>query len=279
MLAAPNEKSDFEEHERLGLYLGYCRSKRILLQTLMTDTKKRLQRSEYDACAKVSGQICRTHRRLHRLVAQPFSLLDLHSVFVAGFTMVYCVWVDPTLYDADLAADFGACSTVLYAIAEGWASAKKYRDAFEAVAEITEVFASSYTTRQARIEQLNDVQHERPVLPFDGERIAKVDDYNSSNSDSREAIPSCGGGGNGLPTPWSGDWNQETLIRDGLDVPLDVWQAMNDFECAQALDSTYQTMDFPGIEGLLADEGLGWFSGSTGGIDRTGQQQWDAAAK
>ena len=91
--------------------------------------------SDYSACADSSGQICQMYKRLHRLSSVPFTLRDLHAVFVAGFTLIYSICAKPSLYDAQRADDIGACSTVLYVITEQWPSARRYRDAFETVVE------------------------------------------------------------------------------------------------------------------------------------------------
>jgi len=205
----------------------------------MTDTRKRLQRSEFQACVKASGQICRIYKRLHRLISIPFSLLDLHSVFVAGFTMIYCVWLDSTLYDADLASDFGTCSTVLYVMAEQWTSATKYRDAFENIAERTMEYATSSSTRQSS---------------------------NKANSNKATSNGSSGAmhpqGHNIMLIPQAEYWNPNTTYCNEPSETLDVWQMMNDFAGCQN-DADNQLTELPGIEELLVDEGLGWFSGYT----------------
>jgi len=91
--------------------------------------------SDYIACAEASGQICQLYRRLHRLSPIPVSLWDLHAVFVAGFTLIYCICTCPFIYTVKHAANVGARSTILYVIDKQWSSAKKYRDSPEVVAE------------------------------------------------------------------------------------------------------------------------------------------------
>ena len=127
------------EREKAELELEYHKARRSLLQPLLTETSSHFRSSQehYTACAESSGQICQLYRRLHRLAALPFTLRDLHAVFVAGFTLIHCICAKPALYDAHCASHLGACSTVLYVISEQWPSARKYRDAFEVVAERT----------------------------------------------------------------------------------------------------------------------------------------------
>ncbi|KAF4343147.1 transcription activator acu-15 [Fusarium beomiforme] len=125
------------EIEKNELLLEYHKARRSLLQPLMTENCHNypFETADYAACAESSGQICRLYRRLHRLSPIPFSLRDLHAVFLAGFTLIYCIRVCPSIYSVERIGDVGACSTVLYVITEQWSSAKKYRDAFETIAE------------------------------------------------------------------------------------------------------------------------------------------------
>ncbi|KAI1619410.1 fungal-specific transcription factor domain-containing protein [Exophiala viscosa] len=126
-----------DHYSKTELLLEYNKARRSLLQPLMTEGQGHYTFGppEYAACVDASGQICQLYRRLHRLSPVPFTLRDLHAVFVAGFTLIYCICNRPSLYDAHRAADIGACSTVLYVISEQWTSARKYRDAFEMVVE------------------------------------------------------------------------------------------------------------------------------------------------
>ncbi|SCN76727.1 related to transcription activator protein acu-15 [Fusarium fujikuroi] len=125
------------EMEKNELLLEYHKARRSLLQPLMTENCHScpFEIADYAACAESSGQICRLYRRLHRLSPVPFSLRDLHAVFLSGFTLLYCIRACPSIYSVERVGDVGACSTVLYVITEQWSSAKKYRDAFETIAE------------------------------------------------------------------------------------------------------------------------------------------------
>jgi hypothetical protein len=123
--------------DKAELLLEYHKARRSLLQPLLTDGGSQYSPTlaDYSACADASGQICRHYRLLHRLSAMPFTLRDLHAVLIAGFTWLHCIAARPILYNAHNASAIGACSTVLYLIAEQWSGAKKYRDTFEIVAD------------------------------------------------------------------------------------------------------------------------------------------------
>lgn len=123
--------------DKAELLLEYHKARRSLMQPLLTDggSKYSPTLADYSACVDASGQICQQYRLLHRLSALPFTLRDLHAVLIAGFTWLHCIAARPVLYNAYNAGKIGACSTVLYLIAEQWSGAKTYRDTFEIVAE------------------------------------------------------------------------------------------------------------------------------------------------
>jgi hypothetical protein len=239
----PISKPALPEGQRISLLLSYHRARRLLLQTILTDVPLTDQTFPFASFARSSGEVCQLNRRLHRLKPVPFTLLDLHSVFVAGFSMIYCVWNDPQLYDTEMASDFGACSTVLYLIAEQWGvGAKKYRDAFELVAEKTAEYVTS-ARRSRELGQQRGFSAGQQSQPGDitstNESILGDGFQNQSNGYDME-----GNGGEG----WAND-------------SFDVWQTLN--QCLQTSDGSIQgdAIDFTGIEEFLVEEGLGWFNG------------------
>jgi hypothetical protein len=85
-------------------------------------------------CVEACGGVCETYKRLHQKISVGFSLMALHSVFLAGLTLLYCTWLAPKeVFSIGTSNSMNACSIVLYIIAERWPSAKKYRDVFEEV--------------------------------------------------------------------------------------------------------------------------------------------------
>lgn len=147
----PSHHSPSTLTQQTELLLEFHKARRSLLQPLMTEGRPLdndgQSAVDYAAVADASGQICQSYRRLHRLAPVPFSLRDLHAIFVAGFTLIYAICSAPALYTeagSTCARDLGACSTLLYVITEQWASAKKYRDAFEVVAEKMEASVARY---------------------------------------------------------------------------------------------------------------------------------------
>lgn len=57
----------------------------------------------------------------------------LHSCFVAGLTLVYCLWRDRALFSYDALEAARACSQSLTIFGEKWPGAVKYRDIFDAL--------------------------------------------------------------------------------------------------------------------------------------------------
>jgi hypothetical protein len=234
----PMSRPALSETQRLALLLNYHRARRMLLQTILTDVHLPDQSFPYASFAKSSGEVCQLNRRLHRLKPVPFTLLDLHSVFVAGFSMIYCAWNDPQLYDTEMAADFGACSTVLYLIADQWGpGAKRYRDAFELVAEKTAEHVSNMRRARESGQQQNDPLD--PQAHAGGIRMAPPGQIAHGIQAQSNSYVSERNGAEG----WAND-------------NIDVWQRLT--QCVQPHECTDEcdTLDFTGIEAFLAEEVL-----------------------
>lgn len=78
--------------------------------------------------------------------------MALHSVFLAGLTLIYCIWISPKeVFGIKTSNDVNACSIVLYIITERWPGAKKYRDVFESVKQtvLESIEANGYEERRA----------------------------------------------------------------------------------------------------------------------------------
>jgi hypothetical protein len=240
----PQSQPRMAESQRLTLLLNYHRARRLILQSVLTDIDRPNHDFPFASFAKSSGEVCQLNRRLHRLKPVPFTLLDLHSIFVAGLSMIYCVWKDPKLYDAEMAADLGACSTVLYLIAEQWgAGAKKYRDAFELGAERTAEYAQSIIQSPGndRIQQQTFLGHETQVT------------NSAYHGTSDNGIPNQG---NAYHTEMNanGGWTNDNF---------DVWQMIT--QAVQTNDTRIErdVLDFAGIEEFMADEAMWWFNESS----------------
>ncbi|CAK7238387.1 hypothetical protein SEUCBS140593_010634 [Sporothrix eucalyptigena] len=126
--------SDFSspsnEDERYMVY--YYASVRLLLYPQVS--RPQVQARYLTKCAEACGGVCRTYKHLHQHMTVGYSLMGLQSVFMAGLTLIYCTWVDPTLiFNNTTSNDIYACSIVLFVITERWPGARKYRDAFDII--------------------------------------------------------------------------------------------------------------------------------------------------
>ncbi|OCT48918.1 putative C6 transcription factor [Cladophialophora carrionii] len=241
----PASRLPLPEAQRLVLLLNYHRARRMLLQTMLTEVKLPNRAFPFSSFARSSGEVCQLNRRLHRLGSVPFTLLDLHSVFVAGFSMIYCAWSDPGLYDAEMAADLGACSTVLYLVAEQWgAGAKKYRDAFELImGKTAEYIPSLRRSHESSQPPPVSVHFQSPLRA-----PVAVDDTVL---------------GAGLPQPTAPYDVERRRIEGWTKDSIDVWQMMSEFAESQDGDLECDPVNFQEIEAFLEEEGLGWFNGGT----------------
>jgi hypothetical protein len=85
-------------------------------------------------CAQACAGVCQTYKKLHQEVPVGFSVMALHSIFIAGLTLLYCIWAAPNeVFGISTSNGLDACSIVLYVIAERWVGARKFRDVFDVI--------------------------------------------------------------------------------------------------------------------------------------------------
>ncbi|KAI5195832.1 hypothetical protein AUEXF2481DRAFT_4886 [Aureobasidium subglaciale EXF-2481] len=218
--------------DRAELMLEFHKARRSLLQPLLTESGSFYTPTvaDFAACADASGQICQLYRQLHRISALPFTLRDLHAVFIAGFTSIYCMATKPALYTARRASEIGACSTVLYVITEQWSSASRYRDAFEAVAErLVELVSRSENTETRNARDSYEIVHDSALAQIETRSIRRD---------------------NGLPP--NDVQPQETVQTSSTFCDGNIGGDLSLFDSNTGYDE---------VRELLLNEGLDWFSG------------------
>ncbi|OHF04186.1 fungal specific transcription factor domain-containing protein [Colletotrichum orchidophilum] len=99
----------------------------VLLPTLDTADSKFLTTARSAAC------VCTAYKRLNQQKTLSYTMLALHSCFIAGLTLVYCLWRDRTLFSYDTLEATRACSQSLTIFGEKFHGAVKYRDIFDAL--------------------------------------------------------------------------------------------------------------------------------------------------
>lgn len=84
-------------------------------------------------CARSAACVCNAYKRLSQNRTLTYTMISLHSCFVAGLTLVYCIWRDRSLFSYDALEATQACSQILTIFGEKWPGAVKYRDIFDAL--------------------------------------------------------------------------------------------------------------------------------------------------
>lgn len=62
-------------------------------------------------------------------------MISLHSCFVAGLTLIYCIWRDRKLFSYEVVEATQSCSQILTIFGEKWPGAVKYRDIFDELSQ------------------------------------------------------------------------------------------------------------------------------------------------
>lgn len=142
------------ENETLKLY--YYRSVRLLLQPYLEflEPQDRL----FKECQAAAGQICQLYKIFHQKTVFGHSTPAVHTVFVAGVTLIYCMWLtrnwdderrrnlgDESKHTRPLVSallfstmdDLRACSVCLYVMAERSKFAIIFRDTFDQLMNAT----------------------------------------------------------------------------------------------------------------------------------------------
>ncbi|GKT43564.1 positive regulator of purine utilization [Colletotrichum spaethianum] len=83
--------------------------------------------------ARSAACVCTAYKRLNQQKTLSYTMTALHSCFIAGLTLVYCLWRDRSLFSYDALEATRACSQSLTIFGEKWPGAVKYRDIFDAL--------------------------------------------------------------------------------------------------------------------------------------------------
>ncbi|KAI1879322.1 hypothetical protein JX265_002276 [Neoarthrinium moseri] len=190
----------------------------VILSPELSDTKFLRK------CAEACGGVCRTYKKLHQSVPVGFSVMALHSIFLAGLTLIYCAWASPKeVFSISASNDMNACSIVLYIITERWPGARRYRDVYEAIKQMVleSIEEGEYEPRRA-------ITNLRPGLHAalraidqddDGEFSAMVTDMAGGYVPPEEEFPQEQTPNGVFGTPGAQNSFNFTLPLDGM--PLD----------------------------------------------------------
>lgn len=142
------------ENETLKLY--YYRSVRLLIQPYLEFLKP--EDRLFRECQAAAGQICQLYKIFHQKTINGHSTPAVHTVFVAGVTLVYCMWIarnyddkrrrklgDESKHTRPLISaslfstmdDLRAFSVCLYVMTERSKFARVFRDTFDELMNAT----------------------------------------------------------------------------------------------------------------------------------------------
>jgi len=99
----------------------------VLLPTLAPEDPR------FITCTRSAAAVCTAYKRLNQNRTLTYTMVSLHSCFMAGLTLVYCSWRGRPALSYDSFEAIRDCSQSLTIFGEKWAGAVKYRDIFDAL--------------------------------------------------------------------------------------------------------------------------------------------------
>ncbi|QLQ82154.1 hypothetical protein HG537_0G04090 [Torulaspora globosa] len=149
-------KDDIKNFENETLKLYYYRSVRLLLQPYLEFMRP--EDKLFRECQAAAGQICQLYKIFHQKTLTGHSTPAIHTVFIAGVTLIYCMWLarnndderrkklgDESKHTRPLVSaslfstmdDLRACSVCLYVMTERSNFARTFRDTFDQLMNAT----------------------------------------------------------------------------------------------------------------------------------------------
>lgn len=116
--------------------LNYHKTMRLLIQPFLGMLSP--EDPYFQQCVASAGQICQIHKRLHQSPEYGHSFIAVHTVFVAGITLLYCLWLGrEKVWSFSVSNNLRACSCVLSIMGERAPWVRRYRDVYEGLVEAT----------------------------------------------------------------------------------------------------------------------------------------------
>ncbi|GMM55266.1 hypothetical protein DAKH74_018820 [Maudiozyma humilis] len=148
--------SDIRNFENETLKLYYYRAVRLLIQPYLEFLTP--EDHLFRECQAAAGQICQLYKIFHQKTVNGHSTPAVHTVFGAGVTLIYCMWLErnfnderrrmlgdsskhtrplvgPSLFST--MDDLRACSVCLYVMTERSSFARVFRDTFDQLMNAT----------------------------------------------------------------------------------------------------------------------------------------------
>lgn len=149
--------------------LHYYKAMRLLIQPFLSMLGP--GDPYFHKCVEASGQICQIHKRLQGSPEYGHSFVAIHTVFLSGITLLYCLWLGgQETWSFGISNDIRACSCVLSIMGERAPNIRRYRDAFEKLVETTmsalETPRNQVNATDLEGQPQNDAANSFEFLPF-----------------------------------------------------------------------------------------------------------------
>ena len=230
------EALPFENHALDYPLLLYHRAVRMLIQPFLAILP--VSDPYYSLCLSAAGNICQMQKRLHQTVGYGHSFIAVQTIFVAGVTLLYGLWTQTHLvWSVTLANDLRACSLVLFVMSERAPWVRKYRDAFEFLADAAMEKLRSGESSLAEMVNVAQTQTQRGT--YDTSHVENVAGMDSMGGSTLHSGPeSAFSGNNALGEDADNVWRLVSELANWIDQDQDatpVW--MPNFEAMQNISS------------------------------------------
>lgn len=99
-----------------------------------------------------ASAICINYKSMYLKKRLSYTWLAMHCCFVSGISFLYCIWLDHSFNilkwkrKSTINETINSCQVILYALAEKWDTATRFRDSFETMAGIVRSMIEVHAT-------------------------------------------------------------------------------------------------------------------------------------
>lgn len=123
------EHTRFDPREQTIASIAYSKAVRLLLQPFLASLDP--TGPLFKKCVAETGRICLVFRDFYRKYEQGFTTIAMHTNFIAGLTLIYCLWLAKDTDFLPILENIRMCTSSLYILTERSRLCRNYRDTFE----------------------------------------------------------------------------------------------------------------------------------------------------
>lgn len=148
----------FTTREENVASIAYAKGVRLLLQPFLASLDP--DGPLFKKCVVETGRICGVFRDFYRKAEEGYTTIAMHTNFIAGLTLIYCLWLSKDTNFLPILESIRICTTSLYMLTERSKLCKNYRDTFEnlVTATIKHVIANQSSRLQANNENQSSIR-------------------------------------------------------------------------------------------------------------------------